>query len=97
MIALLRFLQHGEVVIQFLLCLESSAVDALELWILFIAFVIGAGHAGEFEGADVARAHDMRPSTKVEKIAVAVERDRFPHGNVLDNIELVPARLTALA
>ena len=44
MVALLRFLEHREVFVELRLVLEGGAVDALELRILFVAFVIGAGH-----------------------------------------------------
>ena len=46
MVALLRFLKHGEVVVEFLLRLESRAVDSLQLRILFVSLVVSAGHIG---------------------------------------------------
>src|SRR2546430_17344263 len=92
MVALLRFLQHREVVVEFLLCLEGGAVNALELRILVVAFIISAGEAGELERADVSGAHDMRAGAKIDEIAVAIERNCFPRRNVLDNVELELAR-----
>src|SRR4029077_11070144 len=78
MIALLRFLQHREVVVEFFLRLERGAVNPLELWILFVAFIISAGEAGELGRADVSGAHDVGAGAKIHEVAVAIERDRFP-------------------
>ena len=38
-VALLRFLEHGEVFVELGLVLEGGAVDALELRVIFVAFV----------------------------------------------------------
>src|SRR5204863_5960312 len=88
MVALLCFLQHREILMELRLVLEGRAVDALKLRIFFVAFVIGTRHIRQAKGADVARAHDMRPRTKVEEVTVAVERDLFASGDILDDIEL---------
>ena len=45
------------------------------------------------ERADVAGAHDVRAGAEIEEVAVAIERDRFVLGNVLDDVELELARL----
>ena len=66
-----------EVFFELRLVLERGAVDALELRILFVAFVIGAGHVRELERADVAGAHDVRAGAEIDEFAVAIERDRF--------------------
>src|ERR1044072_7809874 len=88
MVAFLRFLEHGEVFVELGLVLESGAVNALELRIVFVALVIGAGDAGELERADVAGAHDMRAGENIGEFAVAIERNFFALGNVLNDIEL---------
>ena len=44
MIALLRFLQHREVIVEFLFGFERGAVNALELRIFFVALVVRAGN-----------------------------------------------------
>ncbi len=49
MVALLRFLEHGEIFVEFLFGFERRAVNALELRIFFVAFVISAGDARESE------------------------------------------------
>ena len=73
MVALLRFLEHGEVVVEFFLRLKGGAVNTLELRILLVAFIISAGQAGELERADVSCAHDVRAGAKVDEIAVPIE------------------------
>src|SRR6476661_9467048 len=88
MVALLRFLEHGEVFVELGLVLEGGAVNALQLRIVFVAFVVGAGDAGQLERADVAGAHDVRAGAEIGELAVAIERDFFALGNVLDDIEL---------
>ena len=60
MVALLRFLQHREVVVEFLFGFERGAVNALELRILFVALVVRACDGGQLECADVSRAHHVR-------------------------------------
>src|SRR5947207_11104326 len=77
MVALLRFLLHREELFEFFFCLKRSSIDSLELWILFVAFVIGAGHVREFERADISRAHHVRARAEINEIAAAIERDFF--------------------
>ena len=97
MVALLRLLEHREVGLQLGLVLERGAVDALELRILFVALVVGAGDVGELERADVARAHHVRPGAEIDEVAVAKERNLARLGNVLEDVELELARLRPLA
>src|SRR5207248_7161772 len=77
MIALLRFLEHGEVVIQLLLRFERRAVNPLQLRILFVALVVRAGDVGELERANVSGAHHVRAGAEINEIAIAVERNLF--------------------
>src|SRR5438067_1361536 len=88
MVALLGFLEHGEVFVELGLVLEGGTVNALKLRILFVAFVVGAGDTGELERADVPGAHDVRAGAEIGELAIAIERDFFALGNVLDNVEL---------
>src|SRR2546428_13492635 len=97
MVTLLRFLEHGEILIEFLFRFERGAVNPLQLWILFVAFVVSACDIGELERADVSGAHDMRSGAKINEIATAIERDLFVRRNVFDDIDLVFARLIAIA
>src|SRR5207253_2302828 len=97
MVALFRFLDHREVFIEFLFRFEGRAVNALELRILFVAFVIRAGDAGKPEGADVSGTHHVRAGAEIDEIAVAIERDFFVRRNVFDDVDLKFARLLSIA
>ena len=94
MVALLRLLHHCEVGFHLGLVLESSAVDALELRVALVILVIGAGDAGEFEGANVASAHHMRPGAQVNELAVFVIGNCLAFGNVfqISQFELAGSR-----
>src|SRR5438270_9231281 len=56
MIALLRFLEHRKIFVELSFVFEGGAIDALELRVLFVAFVIRARDAGELERADISGA-----------------------------------------
>jgi len=75
-------LEHLEVSLQLGLAFESRAVDALQLRVLLVALVIGAGDLRQLERADVARAHDMRPGAEIEELPVLIVRDRLAFGDV---------------
>ncbi len=96
-IALLRLLDHGEVVVELLLGREGDPVDPLQLRIPLVALVIGAGDVGQLERADPAGIGDMGPGAEIDESAVGIKTDRRPLGNVLKNIELELARLGPLA
>ncbi len=95
-VALFRLFQHAEMGLHLGLVLESGAVDALELRVLFVTEVVGAGDMGELERADIARAHDVRPGAEIDEIAVGIERDFLALGNAIEDIELEPARHRAV-
>ena len=88
MVALLRLFEHREVGLHLGLVLERGAVDALELRVLLVAFVVGAGHVRELERADVAGAHHVRPGAEIDEIAVLVVGDRLAFRDALDDVEL---------
>ncbi len=88
MVALFRFLQHREVLVQFLPGFERGAVNALKLRICFVAFVVRARDGGQLECADVSSAHHVRTGAKIDKIAVAIERNFLVCRNILDDIQL---------
>ena len=58
--------------------------------IALVALVVGAGHAGELERANVAGAHHVRPGAQINEIAVLVIGNWLAFGNVLQvpNFEL---------
>src|SRR5262245_27091314 len=97
MIALLRFLKHRQVVVEFFFGFERGTVNALKLRIRFISFVVGAGNVGELERADIARARYVRSGAKIDELAVAIERYFFVGRNVFNDVELVFAALGSLA
>src|SRR2546427_3799084 len=97
MVALFRFLEHREVIIELLFRFERRAVNALELRILLVAFVISASHSRELERADVSRAHYVRAGAEIDEVAIAIERDLFAGRNVFDDVDLELAWLIAIA
>ena len=96
MVPAFGLLQHVEVGLHLGLVLEGGAVDALELRIAFVAFVVGAGHVCELESADVAGAHHVRPGAQINEIAVLVVGDRLLLRNVLDDVQFEFARNLAV-
>ena len=96
MVAFLRLFEHREVFIELRLVLEGGTVDALELRVLFVAFVVGAGNMRELECPNISGAHDVRAGAEIGEFAVAIDRDLFAFGNVLDDIELELTRLSSL-
>src|SRR5690606_35809540 len=88
-VALARFLDLGEVGLELLLRGKRGAVDALELLVLLVAAVVGAGDGEELEGLDLLGVADVRARAEVEELAVAVERDRLAFGDVREAAELV--------
>ena len=53
MVALLRFFDAGEVGVEIFLGEEGSAIDALQLRILFVSQPVGAGDVEQLEGFDL--------------------------------------------
>ncbi len=97
MIALLRFLKYCEIFVELLFCFKRGPVNALKLWICFIAFVVCAGDSGQLECADVSRAHHVRSSTEIDEIAIPIERNLFVGRNVFDDVEFEFAGLGPFA
>ena len=90
-IALTRLFLHDAPLLEFPGGRKGDAVNALELGILLVALVVGAGHRGESEGADLPGRLDVGTGTKVGERAVAVEADFLAFGNAFEDIELVTA------
>jgi hypothetical protein len=88
-VAPLGLLQHGEVRLQLRLVLEGGAVDALELGLVGIAAVVGAGQVGQLEGLDASGAENVRAAAQVDKFAILVEGDGLALGNVGQALDLV--------
>ena len=60
MVALLGFLQHGEVSVKVGPVLEGGAVNALELRVAFVPFIVSACNVREFESANPPRMRNVR-------------------------------------
>jgi hypothetical protein len=96
-IALLRFLEHRKIIVEFLLRFECGAVNALQLRVLFVAFVVSARHVRELERADVSGPHHVRAGAEIDEIATAIERNFFVGRDVFDDVELEFAWLITIA
>ncbi len=64
MVALFGLLQHGEVSLHLGLVLKSRAVDALELRIALVAFVVGAGEVRQLERPDATVCETCGPAQR---------------------------------
>ena len=73
MVALLGLFHHGQVRFQLLFLLEEEAVDALEHGLVLVAPPVGAGHAGELEGAHLAGALHVGAFAQVGELSMFVE------------------------
>lgn len=74
-VALLRFLDRGDVFFEFLLVEEGGAVHAGELLAVGVAAPVGAGDGLELEGLDLAGAGHVGAAAQVGEIALAVDGD----------------------
>ena len=76
-VALAGQLERLEVRRQLLLAREGGAVDAGEHRVLLVAAPVGAGEAGELEGAaaELVGARQVRAAAEVDELALAVDAD----------------------
>ncbi len=72
MVALLRFVQNGEVLCELGLGLECRAVNTLKLWILRLAAPVGARNAHQFHCFDIVRVLDVRAAAEVQEVAFLI-------------------------
>ena len=99
MVALLGFLKILEVLVEVLLTEERSAIDALQLRVLFVAQPVGAGDAEHFERLDASGRRDVRAAAEVGELAGLVDGNLLVRrGELLDEVTLheVAFRLEAL-
>jgi len=73
MVAEFRLLKLVEIRGEFILGREGGAVDALELLVVLVAAVVGAGDRQQLEGFDLFRVADVGAGTQVGELAVLVE------------------------
>ena len=68
---------------------EGRAVDALELFVVLVAAVVGARDGQQFEGLDLLRVLHVGAGAQVDELTVLVEGDGLALGNVGKTAELV--------
>lgn len=89
-VALLRLLEHGEVVVKILFLRESGSVNSLEHLIVRVAAPISAGAGGQLESLDARGVGDMRSRAELVKLALTEERDLLALARVLlDKLDLI--------
>ena len=88
-IALLRFLEPLQVLLELLLVRPGGAVDPLQHLVARIATPVSPRHLGELEGLELARRRHVRSAAQVDPVALPVEADLFLAGNSSDDLRLV--------
>ena len=87
-VALLRFLEPPDVLLELLLGGPRGAVDPLEHRVPLVAAPVGARGREELEVLHVARGRDVGPAAEVDEVALPVER--HPRGvEALEDLDLV--------
>ena len=87
-VALLGFLEEGEILVEHLLLREGDAVEARQLLAFLVAPPIGPSHAQDLDGLDVGRVGNVRPTAKVGERALRIGRDGAV-GQLADQLRLV--------
>src|SRR4051812_11849195 len=75
MVSLGGFLEPVEVVVQILLVLPGSPVNALEHRPLLVAAPIGAGYRLQLESSDLAGIRGVRSPAEIDEFRLFVDRD----------------------
>ena len=90
-VALLRLLDHPQMLLEIVLPAECDAVDPLQHPVLGIPAPESAGNGGQLErvGRNLARVQQMRAPAEVLPAAVPVHPHRLALGNGLDQLHLV--------
>ena len=81
-VAFFRFLEIVQIFFELRLRRERHAVNTLELLVFFVAAMIRSRDGEQLHGFDLRGVAHVRSRAKVEKFAVAVERDFFAFGNI---------------
>jgi len=94
-VALLRLLQHLQVVVELLAVEEGGAVDAGELVARRVAAPVGSGDALELERLDLAGVGHVRPAAQVGELTLPVDRDALLPAllQLVDDLVLEPLAL----
>ncbi len=80
-VAGLGLLDALEVLREFFPGREGGAVDALELLVVLVAAVVGAGDREQLEGLQLARVAHVGARAEVDELAILVKRNFFALGN----------------
>src|SRR5687767_8309339 len=88
MIALLRFLQHFQMLLEHLRLGESDAINTRELLVVRISFPVCTCDVQKLDRFNVARARNVRSATEISKLALFVESD-FAICEIGEQVELV--------
>jgi hypothetical protein len=86
-VALLGFLQQGQMLFEFLRAFPGGPVNALELLAFLISTPVGAGYGQQFERWDLAGRFHMGAGAQVLEIAVAIRGYCFVFGNAFDDLQ----------
>ena len=89
MVALLGFLEHGDISIKIGLLFKSGRIDALEHLILLAAAPVCARNAHYLDILALAGRFKMRTRAEIHKIALLVEADDLALGQILDKLNLI--------
>ena len=89
MVALLGFFGTHHGLLELILRRVSGAIDALELLVLLVATVIGAGDVQELERLDLRRVADVGAGTEVDELAVLIKGNGLAGGDVAEATDLV--------
>src|SRR4051812_22332039 len=89
MVALLGLFLLLEEVVEIFLGIKRSAVNALKLWVLFIAQPVSAGNIEQLESFDFSSRRNVRAAAEVREFAGSVDRNFFIGlGELLDEMAL---------
>ena len=75
MVAFFGLFEHDQIFIEHFFLWERNAVDACQLWAMFVAAPIGAGHAQQFDGFDFAGVWQMWAAAQIDECALSIECD----------------------
>ena len=87
-IALLRFFELVQVLVEFLLCEPRGAVDALQLLVLLVAFPVGAGDGQQLERFDLRSVRDVRTAAEIDEMRAESVFGKDIVGPLFDELDL---------
>ena len=88
-VALLRLLNTGEILLQLLFVGPGGAVDTLQHLVAGVAAPVGACDLGQLEGLELAGAGHVGAAAEIHPGALLVDGELLALGQVLDNLYLV--------